>query len=371
MTGQLPHICFLAPNAYPILANDAGVDFAGGAELQQVLIARYLVALGYRVSMICLDFGQDELVEIDGIVVHRAFRPGAGVPVLRFLWPRLTSIWSCLKRVNADIYYQRAASMLTGVVAVFAKRNAKKSIFAVAGDPMIPFKRDQWLYEYGIKHVDRVVVQNAEQQRAVRDSVKRASILIPNIYQAGSHRKAPSGNNVLWVGTIRQIKRPDLYLDLAQALPEYRFTMVGGEDGMDSSLYEAIKARSETLDNVNFVGFVPYAEIGRYFDEAMLFVNTSDSEGFPNTFLQSWARGVPTISFIDSGARMNESPIGRIVDSIDAMIGTVAQLMKNHTDRSDLGKACRAHVETHHDPKRVIEMYEDLFRGMTRDNAAS
>jgi len=136
-------------------------------------------------------------------------------------------------------------------------------------------------------------------------------------------------------------------------------------------LYEEVKARAETLDNVDFVGFVPYAEIGRYFDKAILFVNTSDSEGFPNTFLQSWARGVPTISFIDCGARINEASVGRIVDSIDAMIGTIGQLMENHNDRSSLGKVCVSYVVTNHGPERVIDMYEDLFRSLMRNNAAN
>ena len=109
-----PHICFVAPNAYPILAGDQDIQRVGGAEVQQVIIAKGLAGRGYRVSMICLDFGQGNQIEIDGIRVFRTFRLDEGWPVLRFVWPRLFRIWSCLKRADADIYYQRAAGMLTG-----------------------------------------------------------------------------------------------------------------------------------------------------------------------------------------------------------------------------------------------------------------
>lgn len=368
MRRHLPHICFIAPNAFPLLADDADIELVGGAELQQVIVARELVRLGYPVSMICLNFGQRDRCEVDGIIVHRAFRPAEGLPVLRFIWPRLTSIWRCLKTVDADIYYQRAASMMTGVMAAFCRLHGKKSIFAVAGDPMIRFSRDKWIYEYGIRHVDRVFVQNSEQERFVRQHFGRDSILIPNCYEAARIRTSVPRKFVLWVSTIRQLKRPDLFLDVAQALPGYQFTMVGGMAADEAPLYEETRARAEKLENVDFVGFVPYAKVNQYFDNAILFVNTSDSEGFPNTFLQSWARGVPTVSFVDSGARVNGEPIGRVVDSIDDMRAAVGDLLERHTERTRLGAECKIYVERNHGTDRILGLYQDAFRRILEED---
>ena len=130
-----PSICFVAPNAYPVLAGSHDLPIIGGAELQQVIVAKELARRGHQVSMICLDFGQEDGTEIEGVTVFRAFRPDRGWPVVRFLSPRLTSIWACLARANSDVYYQRTAGMLTGIVARFCLRHGKKSVFAAAGNP--------------------------------------------------------------------------------------------------------------------------------------------------------------------------------------------------------------------------------------------
>ena len=360
-SDNLPHICFLAPNAYPILAGDSGVKFAGGAELQQVILARELANRGYRVSMICLDVGQDKRVEVDGIVVYRAFRQEAGLPIVRFISPRLSSIWRCMNAANADIYYHRAASMLTGAMAAFCRWKGKKSIFAVAGEPKIRFARDRWLYMYGLKHVDCIAVQTINQLEDIRGTVNRESVLIPNLYQGNVQEANNTSNVVLWVGTIRQVKRPDIMLDLAAALPDLRFRMIGGQSGADRQFFDSIDQRAKAIDNLEFVGFVPYDEIGRYFDDATLFVNTSDSEGFPNTFLQSWARSVPTVSFIDSGAKNEGQEIGCVVDSVESMADKVSYLMANDREREEIGRQSASYVREHHHLDRILEIYETQF----------
>ena len=80
-----PHICFVAPNAWPVFSRDPGIEYIGGAEVQQSILSRALAGAGYRVSMICLDFGQPQRVSLDGVTVYKAYRPDAGLPVLCFV----------------------------------------------------------------------------------------------------------------------------------------------------------------------------------------------------------------------------------------------------------------------------------------------
>lgn len=363
-----PSICFVAPSAYPVLAGADELPVIGGAELQQVLIARELVHRGYPVSMICLDFGQEDNIEIEGIRVLRAFQPNAGLPVFRFFVPRLTSVWSCLIRANADIYYQRTAGLLTGIVAAYCHRSGKKSIFAAAGNPdllrktpRIRFARDRWIYEHGLRHVDRIVVQNQEQIRLCELNYGRDALLIPSCYPVPDEPRSQPGRTILWVSSIRRIKRPELFLQLARALPQYQFRMIGGPGHGDIPFYKSIRAEAELIPNLEFKGFVPYPRVEQYFDDAAIFVNTSESEGFPNTFLQAWARSIPTVSFVDCGARAEGKVVGRHVGSMSELTSCVADWLDNEPARHEQGKICRAYLEANHSIQSVIDLYEDLF----------
>lgn len=364
-------VCFVAPNAYPLLANDSATQFIGGAEVQQVMTACGLASRGYDISMICLDFGQPDRLEINGVNLRRAYRPDDGIPVLRFVWPRLTSIWNCMKAVDADIYYYRTAGMLAGVMALFCKRNHKRSVFAAAGNPdlerdtpKIRYWRDRRIYEYGLRNVDRILVQNDEQARLCRKNFHRKPICVPNMYTSAVSSVRGRGRHILWVSTIRRIKQPQIFLEVAEALPQFRFRIVGGPDARETELYESIRSRSAKLDNIEFVGFVPYAEVGAEFDDAALLVNTSESEGFPNTFLQAWARGIPTVSFVDSGARLNGRPVGRIVANIEELIAEASFLMKNPAACESLGRECMDYVQRNHAPERILDMYEEIFASL-------
>lgn len=370
---RLPHICFVAPYAYPVLVGDEHIELVGGAEVQQTIVAKSLAKLGYPVSMVCLNFGQNDQVQIDGITVYRAYRPSEGVPILRFVWPRLTSIWGCLTRVDADIYYQRTAGMLTGVVAAFCQRKSKKSIFAMASNsdllpnpPMIRYRRDRWLYEYGLKHVDRIFVQNLEQANLCRQKLAREAVLIPNCYPLPEMRSSQLGQSVLWVSTILTLKRPELFLGIAEALQEYQFIMVGGPAAGEERLFRSIRHRAEYLSNVSFTGFVPYSKVDEYFDNAALLINTSDTEGFPNTFLQAWSRGIPTVSFVDCGARVDGQVLSGQVDSLEEMRDEVVRLMSDAFERSNAGAKCRVYVEQHHSLTRVIHLYQEAFDDLFR-----
>jgi glycosyltransferase involved in cell wall biosynthesis len=370
-----PHICFVAPYAWPVLSRDASIKMVGGAEVQQVVLARLFRRNGYRVSMICQDFGQPSRVEVDGIAVHKVFRQDEGLPVLRFLYPRLAKMWRALREVNADIYYQRSTAYLTGVIAEFCRRHGKRSIYAGAsnrdftrGHQQLRFARDRWLYDYGLARVDRIVVQNTIQQESCREEYHRDAIVIPSCYEppegAARAHAAQACDRVLWVGTIHDYKRPELLLDIAERLPQRRFVMIGGAaapDRLRYGYYEAIRDRAARLPNVEFKGFLPLAEVEQWFDRGRILVNTSVYEGMPNIFLQAWARGIPTIATVDVGARLAGQPFYKVFSETEQAVEEIERLFEDRLHFARASARSREYFAATHSSAEVLERYGKIF----------
>jgi len=364
-----PHICFVAPYAWPVLSRDPAIQVVGGAEVQQSILARLFAGADYPVSMITLDYGQPSPAVVDGVTVHKAFRERAGVRVLRFVHPRLTTMWRVLRQVNADIYYQRSSAMWTGVVAEFCRRHGKRAIYAGASDrdfeigrEQIAHARDRWLYRRGLARVDRIVVQNPFQLETCRRNHQRDALVIPSCYVPPEHARRASLENdrVLWVGTIHDYKRPDWLLDIAERLPARRFVLIGGPsvggERLKAGYFDEIRARAARLPNVEFTGFLPLAEVERWFDRARLLVLTSVYEGMPNVFLQAWARGVPTVASVDVGA-----PVNTVFADPAQAAARIERLLADSALWTQASHDCLAYFERNHSACEVLARYARLF----------
>lgn len=357
--GKALSLCFVALHAWPVLSGDRQVPVVGGAEVQQAILARLLARRGHRVSMISLDYGQRDGAQIDGITVRKICAAHEGVPGLRFLHPRLTSLWRALHAVDADVYYYRSAAGWAGVVAEFCRRRGRRLVYAAASDKdfdpaqggQIRNARDRWLFRRALALADSIVAQNERQRAACKANYGRDAVVIPSVYVPPRMDSASAKDLVLWVGTVHAGKRPELLFELARKLPQRRFVMIGGP-GPDAAFYEAMRARAAEVPNLEFKGFLPLAEVERWFDRACVLVNTSTYEGMPNVFLQAWARGVPTVATVDV-----ESPVHRVGASAEELASLVEQAIGDAAQ----GRACREYFERTHSSAGVLERYERLL----------
>jgi glycosyltransferase involved in cell wall biosynthesis len=329
-------ICFVAPNIYPFLSNNDEIQVIGGAEVQQVQLAELLKSEGHEISVVTLDNGQPDEQNLDGIKVYKAYSPHAGLPGLRFFHPRLTLLWRAIARADADIYYTRCAGMLAAVLSVFTHKRNKKFIYAgasdkdfIPGELLIRHRRDKALYEYGLRRADAILVQSDKQKRLLGENYGLDGTVIPNFFKEPAAELSPqSRHHVLWVGTFRRIKRPELFLELARANPDTSFEMVGGPDSADPSLFEQMREKAAQIPNLKFYGFLPFAEAERRFDACKVFVNTSITEGFPNTFLQAMRRGIPIVSFVDLDGRISNDGIGECVENVEELNDAVIRMFQ-------------------------------------------
>ena len=151
---------------------------------------------------------------------------------------------------------------------------------------------------------------------------------------------------MLWIGNLRALKRPELALELARQLPQVSFVLAGGPlPSVASRIYfEDVKAAAARLPNVRMPGAVRYTDSGAWIDRAKVFLNTSSVEGFPNTFLQAWIRGVPVVSFFDPDGLIRRLQLGAVTHSLDDMREAIRGLLDVKPYRENIGRRARDFV---------------------------
>jgi glycosyltransferase involved in cell wall biosynthesis len=355
--SQPPSICFVGINNLPALAPEFRHLGMGGAELQQTLLARALARRGFAVSMVVADLGQPDGAEWSGVKTFAAYRPDSGVPGLRFLHPRWSGVWGALRRANARLHYSSCADWVPGGLALYAQRHGTRFAFRIAHDSdcqpdklLIPNWHGKALYRYGLRHVDLILAQSATQQAQMQQNFQRASVVLPSLVDvaAGEHQARTRDIDLLWVSNIRSFKRPDLALALAQRLPDLSLHMIGGTQPGSEAYFEEIRSRAACTPNVTFHGGLPYDSVNAHMSRARLFINTSDSEGFPNTYMQAWARGTPVVATFDPDGVIQRAALGVAVRNLDEMQVAIRGLLGDAAAWTAASDRCRSYVRARH-----------------------
>ena len=366
VTTAKPTICFVAQRAYNVLARSTGMKHIGGAETQQVLLARGLVELGHRVSFVVHDHGQEDGQLIDGIHVYKSYRPEAGVRGLRFLHPRLMRLWAAMRAANADVYYQRGAETETGLVANWCRRHRRKFVFAVAGHHMLlpnpptnPPWREKALFRYGMSNANLILVQTQQQQSLLDECYSLDSTVHRNCSPPQFEMKHPATPNrnersgVLWVGRLDKIKRLEWCLEAARSTPEQTFTVVGTANRPSSYASSLIRQASE-LSNVSMVDYVPPTHMEHYYGRAAVLLCTSVSEGFPNTFLEAWCCGTPVVTTVDPDGLVGTHTLGRVAHTRNDLRGALTALTTDSALWDACSCNCARYVEKHHNLDTIV-----------------
>ncbi|MFX0197724.1 MAG: glycosyltransferase family 4 protein [Candidatus Hodarchaeota archaeon] len=361
-------ICFVSNPIVDVLIESEKTKSIGGAELQMAFIGQGLKNKGYEISYATRACGNSEDQIVNGMTVYKTFDSNAGVYGLRYFYPRLYKTWMALKRARSDVYYVRCAGHLAGIVALYCKLNKKKFIFATAHDTdIIPdkirlkSKRDKLLYCYGLRNADAVVVQSEKQKKLLWENFKRTGIVIRSFHPFNGKCVRQKREFILWVATIRAWKRPLQFIKLAKHFPEEQFLMIGGPAGFPTAaeklLFKEIEEISQNISNLKFLGFQPFEKTESYFDKAKVFVNTSIYEGFPNTFLQAWRRGIQVISYVDPDNIISQNKLGRVVATEGELSEALHEILCfDHSDEDHI----KRYFDENHSEKN-IERYCSLL----------
>ncbi len=368
-----PSICFIAPDACCLLSGRTDSPGWGGAEMQQMLIARWLVRRGYRVSFVTTGDGQADWVERDGISVYRAYTPGGGVSVLRFVHPRWTGLWAAMGRANADVYYQRTSCCETGQAAIWCHWRRRPLIVATASDagctrelPLLPEWQERVLARFGLKRATMVLAQTRTQRRLLREHFGISSIVLPNCYEAlvsedmGKELSSKDSMRVLWVGRISREKRLEWLLDVAEQCPEIAFAVVGAERERSEYSVEIIE-RGCRIENVSFYGWVPHQKVQDFYRDATVLCCTSVHEGFPNTFLEAWASGVPVVSTFDPDGLIAKHGLGAVAGTVQDLVHGIRQMVQCPATYRKISRKARRYCLEHHAIEKVMPRFEEAM----------
>ncbi len=368
-------ICILSELAYPFLIGRGG----GGAELQMIILAKELIKRSYDVSFVTFEKTIKSYELIDGIKIYNPFNNRNSGNT--YLYPQnIYKLFKILNKIDADIYIQRTTSPLTGFIGFFTRLNNKIFLYSVSSDSDITnnllFKSVKDLknvfFRFGVKHCSVVICQTTHQMNLLKQVFKKEMKVIKNFYpfpKIEQNKKATSKIKILWVGGIRREKRPDLFLTLAKVFPDLKFLMIGGPSSGDPEYYQEIKESAIKITNLEFKGFVPHDEIGKYYAESTLLINTSSTEGFPNTFLEAWINCIPVVSISsDPDEIICNNNLGLHSKTFDQMIEDIKTLLKNKKLRMEIGINSRTYVEENHNINKLVKEYERVINNLIVKN---
>lgn len=364
------HICFVSPTSLPLFLEQENTEkYIGGAEVQQKKIALSLKQSGYDVSFILYD-GENIKRNYQGIKLIPCYNKNDELNVIK----KILFLWGAMKRANADIYYRRSGNPAL-LLFPFCKINKKFLINSIPSDTIVKMK----YYESSIFRnlialiinnleiffSDVLITQNIFQKEKIEKKFHKKSVLIKSMPPHVSiSRSKIEGKYFLWVGTLRKIKNPQHIIELATQLKKFKFMVIGGRSE-EPFYYDQMKKASEKLDNLIFKGHIEYNEVQNYYESAIALLNTSDSEGFSNTFLEAWSYGVPVISlYVDPGDVIKTNQLGLVSKTFDKFKEDVKRIGKDTELREIIKTNAFTYLKKEHNTETIIHQYKEVIESL-------
>ena len=72
------------------------------------------------------------------------------------------------------------------------------------------------------------------------------------------------------------VKLPEWFISLAKEMPNYKFAMVGGVTFGDRDYFLQVRQKAKSIDNLSFLGSMPFEEVNKLFGNVKVLVCTSE-----------------------------------------------------------------------------------------------
>jgi len=92
-------------------------------------------------------------------------------------------------------------------------------------------------------------------------------------------------------------------------------------------------------------------------------MNTSVSEGFPNTFTQAWLRRTPVLSLsFDPDSILANNAVGRISGDIGTLATDIREVISERRLRKKIGGTAKEHAIKNHSIETVVDQLEEAIQ---------
>jgi glycosyltransferase involved in cell wall biosynthesis len=298
-------------------------------------------------------------------------------------------LWRALREFRPDVIYQQCKQSYTAVCARYARRFGIPFVFHVASDadldhrwitlrvsPNTPFEMVESLSgDWGIRRASHIIVQTNQQRDALRANFSREPAGVFGIFQPlpASLPVKPDGPlQVIWIGQIKDVKRPQLFVDLAESLAgrsDLTFLMLGRSYALRR--FAPLMRRIPEVPNLKYLGEQPIERTNELLSQAAIYVNTSSFEGFPNTFLQAWGRGAIVTSIaVDPDGMMESNGIGFRAGSFEGLRDLIEQLARSPEQRRTVAERAFAFAHEHHSMAGAAKLADLVLDAACRTRVA-
>jgi len=378
------------PLRIAIVAENHPLVLMGGAEYQtQLLTEELCIRPGAVVSYFARRVPPPQQADTLPYAVHRIGSDSGPLRRRAVIFDAAT-LFRALQSFRPHVIYQQAKQSYTAVCARYAGTARIPFFFHIASDADLdrrwlslrpsfntPFDLLEDLTgNWGIAHASHVIVQTEPQAALLQRRFGRSdSILIRNFQPlpAALPRKPDGPLKILWVANLKPVKRPELFVELAQRFAgrtDLEFQMVGR--GSTNRRDVALMRSLTTVANLHYSGEMPMDEVNRLMAEAAMHVNTSSFEGFPNTFIQAWARGAAVLSLaVDPNHNLESAGIGYCAGSMSRLVQLVDTLASNPELRRSTAERAFAYAHENHSLQSARQLADLMLAAAHKSTAAA
>lgn len=339
----------------------------GGSEIRAWTLARALARIpGFDVTLIVQGNGSATVGIRDGVtVMTRDFaapaRRSGLVSRLRGMMRR--GIRGERETPAADVVCAFGAVLFNAQLAEICRRQRQKFALLLGSDIDVAGNLAEVLAGRRLDELapreearaallaaDLVVAQTVWQARRVEEATGRKAVIVPSPVDLG-HPLAPESEprrtEILWVGKTDQIKRPQLALEVARRVPNLRFRIVVNPS--DRRMWNELATAAPA--NVALMERFAFADADQIYGRALVLLNTSAFEGFPNAFLQAGRHGVPVVSAgVDPDGFLRRTGSGVVAGPDPASLArAIRQLTEDPQEWRRASENIRTYVAGHHD----------------------